>query len=144
MRLAAQTMERRIRERTLRGEFGPNSTGNYKQYERDYANRKRKGGLSPVNLKDTGAMIDGMKGVASFPTGSGFSGTGGRKGSPFAAIGIRFSSEKRRRIAEYHDQEGIRAKSGRKRRQFLYVDENDAAAIMAEYERELGIKIENT
>jgi len=125
-------MERRIKDRTLSGKFHPSkSRGRYSSYEPDYA--KKQGRQSPVTLtsaRGSTGMLDGMTGKGSFTQME-------------MNIAMAFSTSRHQRIAQYHNDEGIRTKSGLKIRHFLYVSKTDVRAMIRVMADTLGITIKS-
>lgn len=122
--------ERRIKDRTLSGRFHPQkSRGSYRNYEPDYA--KKQGRQTPVTLtraRGSSGMLTGMTGHGSFTATE-------------LKIAMAFATSRHRRIAEYHNDQGIRTKRGNKIRHFLYLSRADTRAIAKKVGETLGFKI---
>ena len=124
--------ERRIKDRTLSGRFHPQkSRGAHSSYEPDYA--KKQGRQQPVTLtsaRGSSGMLHGMTGRGSFTATE-------------LNIAMSFATSRHARIAEYHNDQGIRTKRGIKIRHFLYLSRADARAIAKKVGQILGFRIVN-
>jgi len=123
--------ETRIRERTLSGRFHPQKSrgAGVQNYEPSYA--KKQGRQAPVTLtqsRGSTGMLEGMTGRGSFTKTE-------------LNIGMAFATSRHRRIAEYHNDQGIRTKRGTKIRHFLYLSRADIRAIARAVGESLGFTI---
>lgn len=122
--------ERRIKDRTLSGRFHPQkSRGSYRNYEPGYA--KKQGRQQPVTLtsaRGSTGLLTGMTGKGSFTKTE-------------LNIAMSFATSRHRRIAEYHNDQGIRTRRGIKIRHFLYLSRADVRAMAKKVGDVLGFKI---
>jgi hypothetical protein len=114
-RRMARTIRDIIYERTLDGVFGPGT--DKETYNIDYARKKGKP-FYPVTLRDTGSMLDQMKGIYKFSN---------EADTILAAI--RFQTSRAEFLADIHNRRG--AGRGQIRRRFLYLRPRDESRIMS-------------
>lgn len=126
MQVMAQEMEKRIRERTLKGTFATKGSSGTRarRYNPDYARRVGKSPGGPVNLFLTGSMLDNMRGAYTFRRDQG---TIGRDADSMEVF-IRFQTNDARRKFSYHQDQG--SGSSRIKRRFVYLTARDRHAIL--------------
>lgn len=114
-RAMAKSIREIIYERTLKGVFGPGT--DRETYNPDYARKKGKP-LAPVTLRDTGSMLDQMKGIYKFSNDA-----------DTILADIRFQTSRAEFLADIHNRRG--AGRGQIRRRFLFLRERDESRIMS-------------
>ena len=118
---------REIGERAKQAILNRTASGSFSRRSSQPRANRYADGTSPVTLRETGAMLNSLKGRAQF------------RGDK-VQVEIEPTGTRNKKLAYIHNTEGTPSRTGRIRREFLYLNEGEWDRVVLEAMRATGLR----